>query len=131
MYKHQKTVELIQKEVMKLPKSMNRTICAVQLVLEWIPKTTIIVGSVDTTTHIWCVDTKEGYYIDVLSEQFDYPPCLCMPFSAYDMYTSYKYRIKSIKHSWHEIFCVLNEKTIDFHTIHATLKKKLRWSFTS
>jgi hypothetical protein len=131
MYKHQKTIELIQKEVVKLPKSMKRTLCAVQLVLEWIPKTTIIVGSVDTEPHIWCVDTKEGYYIDVLSEQFDYPPCLCMPFASYDMYASYKYRIRAIRHVWNEIFCILNEKTIDFHTIHATLKKKLRWSFTT
>jgi hypothetical protein len=131
MYKHQKTIELIQKEVSKLPSSMNRTLCAVQLVLEWIPKTTIIVGSVDTVPHIWCVDTKEGYYMDVLSEQFDYPPCLCMPLSSYDMYASYKYRIKPIRYAWHEIFCILNEKTIDFHTIHATLKKKLRWSFTT
>lgn len=131
MYKYQKTIELIHKEVMKLPKSMNRTICAVQLVLEWIPKTSIIVGSVDSTTHVWCVDMKEGYYIDILSEQFNYPPCLCMPFLAFDMYSSYKYRIKNIRHSWHDIFCILKEKSIDYHTIQSTLKHKLRWSFTT
>jgi len=131
MYKHQKIIDIIHKEVIKLPRSMNRTICAVQLVLEWIPKTTIIVGSVDSTSHIWCVDMKEGYYIDILSEQFDYPPCLCMPFLSYDMYSSYKYRIKTIRYSWHEIFCILREKTIDFHTIHSTLRKKLIWSFTT
>jgi hypothetical protein len=131
MYKNQKTIELIQKEVIKMPKSMNRTICAVQLILEWIPKTTIIVGSVDAIPHVWCVDMKEGYYIDVLSEQFDYPPCLCMPFHSYDMYASYKYRIKSIRHSWHDIFCILKEKSLDYHMIHAILKSKLRWSFTT
>ena len=131
MYKNQKTIELIQKEVIKIPKSMNRTICAVQLILEWIPKTTIIVGSVNTIPHVWCVDMKEGYYIDVLSEQFDYPPCLCMPFHSYDMYASYKYRIKSIRHSWHDIFCILKEKSLDFHMIHSILKSKLRWSFTT
>jgi len=131
MYKYQKTIELIQKEVMKLPKSMDRTICAVQLILEWVPKTSIIVGSVDAISHVWCVDMKEGYYIDVLSEQFDYPPCLCMPFHSYDMYASYKYRIKAIKHSWHDIFCILKEKKLEFHTIHAILKSKLRWSFTT
>ena len=131
MYKNQKTIELIQKEVIKMPKSMNRTICAVQLILEWIPKTTIIVGSVDSIPHVWCVDMKEGYYIDVLSEQFDYPPCLCMPFHSYDMYASYKYRIKSIRHSWHDIFCILKEKSLDYYMIHAILKSKLRWSFTT
>jgi len=131
MYKYQKTIELIQKEVTKLPESIDRTICAVQLVLEWIPKTSIIVGSVDSVPHVWCVDMKEGYYIDVLSEQFEYPPCLCMPFSSYDMYSSYKYRIKAIRHSWHEMFCILREKSLDFYTIHSILKKKLRWSFTT
>ena len=131
MYKNQKIIELIQKEVIKMPKSMNRTICAVQLILEWIPKTTIIVGSVDAIPHVWCVDMKEGYYIDVLSEQFDYPPCLCMPFHSYDMYASYKYRIKSIRHSWHDIFCILKEKSLDYYMIHAILKSKLRWSFTT
>jgi len=80
-YKYKATLDKIR-EVLLQYESNLEAMCdlATCLLTQLVPKISIIVGYVDThkrINHVWAYDRVEKYYIDITSEQFGFPPCLC------------------------------------------------------
>jgi hypothetical protein len=80
-YKHKATLDKIR-EVLRQYNSDLEAMCdlATCLLTQLVPKISIIVGTVYTykeINHVWAYDEAEKYYIDITSEQFGFPPCLC------------------------------------------------------
>ena len=109
MYKYKATVEKIREVLLPYEPSLE-AMCdlATALLKEIVPGIEIIAGTVfdsrrkNEYTHVWAYDTKEHYYVDVTSEQFGLPPCLCSP-HEYD-FEKNGYEITCNFHEWNGAF---------------------------
>ncbi len=81
-YKYKATLDKIR-EVLLQYESNLEAMCdlATCLLNQLVPHISIIAGEVHTSdeiiNHVWAYDEKEKYYIDITSEQFNFPRCLC------------------------------------------------------
>ena len=109
MYKYKATVERIR-EVLLPYEPCLEAMCdlATGLLKELVPGIEIIAGEVFDNerggdyTHIWAYDTKEKYFIDITSEQFGLPPCLCS--QDISEFEKNKYKITCDFHQWNGAF---------------------------
>lgn len=105
-YKYKATLEKIR-EVLLQYESNLEAMCdlATCLLTQIVPHIEIIAGEVHTEkkiNHVWAYDTKEKYYIDITSEQFGFPPCLCS--QDIEEFEKKGYVISSNFHVWNGAF---------------------------
>ena len=107
MYKYKVTVDKIREVLLQYDSSLE-AMCdlATCLLIQIVPHIEIIAGEVTyhskKINHVWAYDSKEKYYIDITSEQFGFPPCLC----SQDVtdFENKHYVISSNFHIWNGAF---------------------------
>lgn len=136
MYKYKTILDKIR-EVL-LPYSLEaKGDLATCMLSELVPHIEIIAGQVQSHNHIFAYDSKEKYYIDITSEKFGFPPCLCSQDKK--DFETLGYVIPSNFHTWNGVIHMFeqlkqgpvlidngNEVTLD--QLLAKIKKK-RWTF--
>jgi hypothetical protein len=136
MYKYKATLDKIRAILIKYEPSLE-AMCdlATCLLTKLLPNIEIIVGKVHTPkriNHVWAYDSKEKYYIDITSEQFGFPPCLC--FKELKIFEDLGYTISNVRtvHQCEE----LEQGPVIFHKgKEITMKQilieitKPKWSF--
>jgi len=143
MYKYKPTLEKIREVLLPYESSLE-AMCDLStcLLKELVPHIEIIAGEVRGHNHIWAYDTKENYYIDITSEQFGLPPCLCS--QDISEFEKYGYKITCNFHTWNGAFEMLTElkkgpvliskgKEITMTHLLSEIKKKKsskRWFFS-
>ena len=110
-YKYKATLDKIR-EVLRQYNSDLEAMCdlATCLLTQIVPNIEIIAGEVHThkrINHVWAYDTKEKYYIDITSEQFGFPPCLCS--QDIEEFEKRGYVITSDFHVWNGAFHLCEE----------------------
>jgi hypothetical protein len=106
MYKYKATLDKIRDVLINYEPSLE-AMCdlATCLLTQTLSNIEIIVGEVHMNkriNHVWAYDTKEKYYIDITSEQFGFPPCLC--FKSLKKFEDLGYTVSSNFHAWNEVF---------------------------
>ena len=105
-YKYKSTLAKIREVLLKYNKNMESMCdCAVCVLMNLIPNIELIVGEVHLDkkiSHVWAFDTKEKYYMDITSEQFDFPKCLCS--QDWGEFEKRGYVVTTNFHSWNGAF---------------------------
>jgi hypothetical protein len=109
MYKYKAIVERIRDVLIPYEPSLE-AMCdiATGLLKELVPGIQIFAGKVFDNRrnhyypHVWAYDTNEHYYIDITSEQFGLPPCLCSPDES--EFEKNGYEITCNFHEWNDAF---------------------------
>ena len=101
-YKYKPTLDKIREVLLQYSTLDTMCDCAVCMLYQIIPHIEIIAGEVHKKNHVWAYDTKEKYFIDITSEQFGFPPCLCEP--SISEFEKRGYIITSNFHQWNGAF---------------------------
>jgi len=139
MYKYKSTLEKIR-EVL-LPYSLEaKCDLATCMLTELVPHIEIIAGQVHHHNHVFAYDSKEKYYIDITSEKFGFPPCLCSQDKK--EFETLGYVIPPDFHTWNGVIHMFeklkhgpvlidNGKEITLDQLLSEIKKRKskRWSF--
>ena len=107
VYKYKSVLTKLREVLLKYNKNMESMCdCCVCVLMNLIPSIELIVGEVHLDkkkiSHVWAYDTKEKYYIDVTSEQFEFPKCLCS--QDWTEFEKRGYVITNNFHSWNGAF---------------------------
>ena len=144
MYKYKSTLDKIREVLLQYETLDNMCDLATCMLSELVPNIEIIAGEVQTDkkrNHVFAYDTKEKYYIDITSEQFGFPSCLCDQDRT--VFEKLGYTIPNF-HAWNGAFQMFEElkhgpvlvhqgKEITMAHLLAEIQKKKktpkRWSF--
>jgi hypothetical protein len=110
-YKHTATLDKIREVLLQYEPNLE-ALCdlATCMLSQLVPHISIIAGEVHThkrINHVWAYDTAEKYYVDITSEQFGFPPCLCS--QDISVFEKKGYVITSDFHVWNGAFHLCEE----------------------
>jgi hypothetical protein len=110
-YKYKATLDKIR-EVLLQYESNLEAMCdlATCLLTQLVPNILVIAGEVHTykrIQHVWAFDDVEKYYIDITSEQFGFPPCLCS--KDISVFEKKGYVVTHDFHIWNGAFHICKE----------------------